>query len=64
MSNEARMSYPSEKLYGLLAELAEEIEALPKNLQPSVYNVAMKLLDEVTAQAEFERIAPATTAKQ
>lgn len=56
--------YFSENLFSLMAELAEEIEALPPGLQKRLNGVADQLLSEVYSQAQFERSVPVTQKPQ
>lgn len=61
---EPKSRYYSENLFSLMAELAEEIEALPSDLQKRLNGVADQLLSEVYSQAKFERSVPVTRITQ
>jgi len=61
---EPKSRYFSDNLFSLMAELAEEIEALPSGLQKRLNGVADQLLSEVYSQAKFERSVPVTRRPQ
>lgn len=56
--------YFSDNLFSLMAELAEEIDALPTGLRKRLNGVADQLLSEVYSQAKFERSVPVTQRPQ